>query len=488
MIFALSFGTIIGVGWITVLGSWLSGAGSIGAITAFTVGGLLIIMIALAYAEVALMFPVSGGEVAYAYRMFGTFTGFIVGWFLALSYISTCSFEAVSIAWLTDAILPDGKGQVLYSVGGEDVYLRTIIVAFFGTAIIALTNYLGAKTASTVQLFMVGALVIASVVFAAMALTSGEVENVKPLFSEAQQSKTGLLSPALMGVLGVIATTPFWYAGFDTIPQAMGEIKEDVKPRSLVVVIMASIAAAIVFYAVIIMASSLSAPRDMLLDADLPAAYAMEQAFQSKAGRNFVLGIGLCGLISTWNAIFFAATRVIYTLSKARFLPPVFSIISNRYGTPSTSILFVSFVSFLGAMIGKTAVSIVVDLSALILSVIFLAIVFGVIQLRRTAPDLPRPFLAPFGSVGLYAALISAILVFAIAGMQFLGAALSGDLMRPSILIGWGIIGIFFWQLSSNVRKGLSKTLRDNLLLESDVDLMTDHSVSSRAARVQPSE
>lgn len=59
---------MIGVGWITALGGWFEQAGPVGAIVAFVAGGTLMLVIGLCYAEVTPMLPVSGGEVAYAYK------------------------------------------------------------------------------------------------------------------------------------------------------------------------------------------------------------------------------------------------------------------------------------------------------------------------------------------------------------------------------------------------------------------------------------
>ena len=69
--FALAFGSMIGVGWITALGGWFEQAGPVGAMLAFTLGGTLMLVIGLCYAEVTPMLPVTGGEVAYAYKAYG---------------------------------------------------------------------------------------------------------------------------------------------------------------------------------------------------------------------------------------------------------------------------------------------------------------------------------------------------------------------------------------------------------------------------------
>ena len=56
-LFSLAFGTIIGVGWVTVLGDWLTQAGSLGAVIAFLAGGVVMIFIGLTYSEMAAMYP-----------------------------------------------------------------------------------------------------------------------------------------------------------------------------------------------------------------------------------------------------------------------------------------------------------------------------------------------------------------------------------------------------------------------------------------------
>ena len=95
--FALAFGSMIGVGWVTAIGAWLTQGGPFGALIAFAIGGAIMLLIGACYAEVTPMLPVAGGEVAYSYLAFGTFKSFIVGWFLAFGYIAISGFEAISI-------------------------------------------------------------------------------------------------------------------------------------------------------------------------------------------------------------------------------------------------------------------------------------------------------------------------------------------------------------------------------------------------------
>ena len=61
-VIALSFGAMIGWSWVVLTGAWIGSAGTMGAITAFVIGGVAILLISLIYAELASALPFAGGE------------------------------------------------------------------------------------------------------------------------------------------------------------------------------------------------------------------------------------------------------------------------------------------------------------------------------------------------------------------------------------------------------------------------------------------
>ena len=261
--FTIGFGAIIGTGWVTVLGSWLQQAGPLGAMLAFATGGVIILLVGLCYAEMATMIPVSGAEVAYAYEVFGVEACFATGWLLALVYMATTAFEAISAAWLLAALVPGTEGPVLYQSLGSPVRLSTVVIGVGGTIYLAYLNYRGVRAAARFQDFFTWGLVILSALFMSVGVFFGHTSNLVPLFRE------GGFGSAVAGFTAVFVTSPFWLAGFNLVPQAMEEAAPGTSVRKVGQVMLLSIAAAVAFYCLVILASAMTQPWKDLLTLEL---------------------------------------------------------------------------------------------------------------------------------------------------------------------------------------------------------------------------
>ena len=80
--FALAFGTIVGSGWLILLGGWLGAAAPGGSIVGFLLGGLVVCLAAGCFAELASRFPRTGADFLYALSTIGESPAFMIGWFL----------------------------------------------------------------------------------------------------------------------------------------------------------------------------------------------------------------------------------------------------------------------------------------------------------------------------------------------------------------------------------------------------------------------
>lgn len=460
-LFSLAFGTIIGVGWIIVMGSWLSGAGAIGAIVAFAGGGLAMLAIGLCYAEMAAAYPVTGGEVAYVFEAWGPRWSFAAAWFLAFTYIFTTAYEAISVEWVVSALVPGFGGPVIYTLLGQEVRLWGLVLGLAVMAGIAVINYRGGRTATWFQDLMTGGLIVLTAIFVFAGVAGGSVANLEPAFTGTTPSA------ALAGIVVVLATSAWWYAGFDTIPQAMEEVEAGAKLHLLPRVIGASIVFALLFYCLVILATAMSLPRPQLLASELPAAAAIEAAFASPLLGRVVLVAGLCGLITTWNAIFFAATRIIFAMARAHMIPNRLARVHDRYGSPSAAIIFVAVMGAVGTLFGRNAILVIVGAGSICAGLVFLVVVLGVLRLRATKPDHPRPYTVPGGRAFLY---LSAVLAFILVGAAAWGPfQAAGGLPAEWIVLGaWSVLGLIFYRAASRLRNAVGKDDLRWLILAED--------------------
>src|SRR5690625_4484642 len=126
-IWAVAYGSSIGWGAFILPGDWLNSSGTLGATLGITIGGLLMLVIAVAYGALTAKFPVSGGEFAFTYAGFGKYVSFIASWFLVLGYICIVALNASAFSLLFKFVLPDVlEVGYLYTIAGWDVYIMEV--------------------------------------------------------------------------------------------------------------------------------------------------------------------------------------------------------------------------------------------------------------------------------------------------------------------------------------------------------------------------
>ena len=459
-LFALAFGSIIGVGWITVMGAWLGQAGSLGAAAAFAVGAAVVVLIALCYAEMATRFPAAGGEVVYIHEVFGLRASCAVGWLLALGYTSLVVFEVISVGWVLGALFPSLKGPVLYTVAGGEVSLGGVTAGIVGMVAIAWFNIRGARSAASLQEAVSFLLILVTVGFCGFAFLRGDPANLEPAFAVTVE---GLIWP---GFIAVLITVPFWFGGFDVIPQAMGEKAETASMKAVPVVMVLAILAAAAFYIAVILAASISMPRAELLAADLPTAEAIAAAFGSDVGGKLVLFAGLLGLITGWNSFAFGAARVLFALGRAKIIFPVFGDLDDRRRTPAKAILFVSVVGIAGGFFGRGAILPIVETGAFAFTSVYAAVCLAALwHALRYPRTTPGAFRTP-GGVGTRLAAV--VMTFSIAAYAFYlpyqGAG-GGIPVEWIIFAAWLVLGVALYAVGTGARRNVDTAQRSALLL-----------------------
>ncbi len=305
-LFMMCFGAIVGVGWITVLGQWLSQAGPGGSLIALLVGALAVSIVASNYALLARkdLFA-TGGEIGAVKGSLGAGAAFSVTAALALATVSVVAFEAVSAGWILVTIFPALEGRPLYQVFGQQVHVGSVIIALTGTVVVAVLNIRPIASTASVQNGIVVVKLGVTALFCLAGLFAGEAHNLLPLLPQRADD-----SSPWPGVLALTATMPLWYAGFHVVAILSNERADSVRAGDVAGAMRGSIYAAFVFYACIVLAASYVVPWQTLITAPLPAAAAFRDGLSSVTFANLVLMSGLLGIFSAWIACFAASMRV----------------------------------------------------------------------------------------------------------------------------------------------------------------------------------
>ena len=375
--FTLSFGSIVGVGWIIVMGTWLSAGGPLGASLAFAVAGVLMTAVGICFAKLAARYPVTGGAVAFSHEVFGRRTAFFVGWFMALCYTASCGFAVVSTAWVIEALFPAVQGPLLYEILDSQVHAGTLAIGLALLLVITTANVRGASSAAGLQDVITYGLMLLGAIIVSVALLKGNPDNLKPLMGG-----NGSEPAAWSGFFAVLATTPFFLSGFDVIPQAVGERHETVRLEAITPVVAYAILIAMLFYIATIVGTAVLLPREEIVGLELPVAQAFERAFGFALAGKAVLLCGLFGVLAGWNAHFYSGARVLYALGHARLLPEALAKTSAR-GTPKIALLIVAAISAGAALLGRGAIMPIVNAYAAMMTSIFVAMALAAWKLQR---------------------------------------------------------------------------------------------------------
>jgi len=266
-------------------------------------------------------------------------------------------------------------------------------------------------------------------------------------------------------MLAVFVTVPFWYVGFDTIPQAAEERREDSPLHRLGLYVVLAIVGSTVFYIAVILGAGMAGPWQDIIGTDLPTAAAFSSAFESEMLVKLVLVAGLIGLLTSWNGFFLAGSRVLFSLGRGRIIHASFGQTHVKYGTPAKAVLFSGLVTFLSACLGRGAIVAFVDVGSFCIALAFLGVALSLIQLRKAFPDLERPYRMPGGNALAYVAAAGSLFILCV-------MLVPGSPSRLVWPLEWFILGtlsltgIGFWFAARRYRRRTSERDRAELILE----------------------
>jgi basic amino acid/polyamine antiporter, APA family len=382
---AMGVGAIIGTGIFVVIGK---GAGIAGpaVILSFVLAAVACAFSALSYAELASSIPVSGSAYTYTYATLGEVVAWIIGWDLILEYGVSVAGIAVGWGGNLNAFLDAAFGYQLpdaIAKSPSDGGVFNLPAVFI---VLAITFLLvrGVTESARANLIMVVIKLAVLVFFLVVAFANFGTGNFQPFAPD-----------GLDGVTSAAAIIFFAYIGFDAVSTGSEEAKNP--GRDLPIAILASLGICTLFYVLTAVGAIGIASPEQIQGSDAPLAAALDQG----AGISWAAGILALGAVvaitSVVLVIFYGQTRIFFAMCRDGLLPRRLATVNQRFGTPARLTVGLGvLIAILAALVPLGTIVELVNIGTLFA---FVLVNIGVIILRRTRPEMPRPYRVPWSPV-----------------------------------------------------------------------------------------
>lgn len=357
-------GIIIGAGIYVLLGAATAEAGPL-VWVAFLGAAVLSALTGLSYAELSSMFPSAAGEYEYTRHAMPEWLAFVVGWTMILALVVAAATVSIGFArYVAYFVHLDGRVASL-----------TLLV------VVSIVAMMGIKQSARLTVGLSAVQVGGLVFVAAIGLPHvGDVDL--------------LSGPGVRGVLAGAALVFFAFIGFDEVITLAEETRDPTRtvPRALLLALGLS---TVLYVAVAIAGVSVLGAR-ALAASPRPLADVMAHVLGDR-GATVVAAIAVVTTTNTTLLAVTAASRVIYGMAKSGALPRAFAVVHQIRRTPIRAILVVTGIATVFAAFGDFAI--IAAVTDFAVYIVFSAVNGTVIILRRTHPEIPRPF-AVGGTIG----------------------------------------------------------------------------------------
>jgi basic amino acid/polyamine antiporter, APA family len=420
----LGIGAIIGAGIFVLTGQAAAQYAGPAIVISFIISGIACAFAGLCYAEFASMIPISGSAYTYAYTTLGEFLAWIIGWDLILEYLFAAS--TVSVGWsgyvvsflkdfgiyipveftaatgtrlihLADTGWTEITKELLRHLGNQGIDPSKLahttaimnLPAMFIIAAISVLLVIGIKESANFNNIMVITKVGVIILFVAIGFFFVKNTNWHP-FIPKNTGEWGHFGWS--GILRASGVIFFAYIGFDAVSTAAQEAKNPQKHMPIGILGSLGISTVLYILVAIVLTGIVAYP--LLLVSD-PVAVGVD-AMGDKLFwlRPIVKIAAIAGLSSVILVMLLGQPRIFHTMAKDGLLPPVFSKVHPKFRTPYMSTILTGIVALILA--GILPISILGELVSIGTLLAFTIVCISIIFLRRSRPDIPRPFKTPF--------------------------------------------------------------------------------------------
>jgi len=440
----LGIGAVIGAGIFVLTGQAAAQYAGPAIVISFIISGLACGFAGLCYAEFASMIPIAGSAYTYSYATLGEFLAWIIGWDLILEYLFAASTVAVGWSGYVVSFLKDlninlppqftgATGTVMIDVPTmgwkalSDTFAQTLaatginvdslahvtcvlnIPAMFIVALLSILLIIGIRESANFNNIMVITKVSVIILFVAIGFMFIKSINWHPFIPANKVEATPISEYGslwawlkaygaefgkfgISGILRGAGVIFFAYIGFDAVSTAAQEAKNP--QRDMPIGILASLGISTVLYILVAIVLTGIVSYTALNVAD-PVAVGVDAMGKGMFWLRPIVKIAaIAGLSSVILVMLLGQPRIFYTMSKDGLLPPVFSKIHPRFKTPYVSTIITGSLAMIIA--GILPISILGELVSIGTLLAFIIVCISVIILRKSRPDLHRPFKTPW--------------------------------------------------------------------------------------------
>jgi amino acid transporter len=381
-------GAIVGGGILVLAGAALSATGP-SAILAFVFNGVIAVMTALSFAEMASMFPESGGAYTFAKKVLTVRAAFGVGWVLWFAYIVAGVLYALGFAeyavLAAEHFWTDGAPEWLHK---RSTTTTLAVLATAGYSLLAVRRSEGGGQLETIGKLVVFAILLAAGAWALGFAPSGTVsDGMTPFF---ENGTTGLLT--------AMGFTFIALQGFDLIATVGGEVKQP--ERNIPKAMLASLGIALAVYIpLLFIVSTVGTPPGESISEmsrQRPATVMADAAFNfaGSFGYWLVIVAAILSTLSALSANVLAASRIALRMADDRTLPRVLQQLHPTRGTPVMAIYATALsMAFLLLMVADVSAA---GAAASLIFLISFALVHWTNLLARRRTRTKAPFEVPW--------------------------------------------------------------------------------------------
>lgn len=453
---ALGIGAIIGAGLFVRTAAAAGGHAGSAVTISFVVAAVGCAFAGLCYAEFASMIPIAGSAYTYAYTTMGELVAWIIGWALILEY--ALGAATVSIAWseflnkLVGGTIPyewshspfqkalDASGVMHHGICNAPALIVLFLLSLLlikGTQESALVNsvIVVIKVAIVIAFIVIGWGFVNPANHTPYMIPADAPAALQP--DGTSYSYADFFRHGWGGVVRGAAIVFFAFIGFDAVSTAAQEAKNP--KRDMPIGILGSLVVCTLLYVLFSWVLTGVAPYQDFVKSGKEAsvAYAIDTYMHGYGWLSKLITVGiLAGFSSVILVMLMGQSRVFYSMANDGLLPRLFSDLHPKFRTPykSNALLFL----FVGAFATLIPGDITGDLTSIGTLLAFVLVCLGVIIMRKTDPDTPRPFRTPF--VPLFPILGMAVCTFMIVSLDkiTLLSAFAWMLVGLMIYFGYG--------------------------------------------------